>query len=113
MSYTNFISFYKVFRTARFSVILKGHFDPSSRINRCTYSSNAFCILHVCLSLAHLLSNYSNIPIFKYSIVTYVHLARIPFSSSVHKTRNVITLPDKHNTAARNNCTTHVIQTLR
>jgi len=47
---------------------------------------------------------------YKYSIVSYVNLARTPFSNSVHKTCIVCTLPDKHNTAARNNCTTHVTQ---
>jgi len=49
----------------------------------------------------------------KNSIVSYVHLARTPFNSSVHKTLNDRTLPDKRNTAARNSCSIHVTQTLR
>jgi len=71
MFHTDFIILPKVFRALRFSVILKCRFDPSSRINRCTYSSNAFCIFYVCLSLAHLLSNYSDISTASYHMCTW------------------------------------------
>lgn len=60
----------------------------------------------LCVPLVYLFSNHSNMPVFKNSIISCVHLARTPFSNSVYKTRNVWKLPTKPNFDARNNCTT-------
>jgi hypothetical protein len=108
MFYPNFIIFIQILRACRFSGILKRHFDPPSRTNRCVCSSNEFCIFYVWMFSAHLLSSYSDMSVFKNRTISCVHVASTPFNQNVLKNPRVFTLPDKHNVTAMKKCTSRV-----